>query len=134
MNLLGLGGTGRLEHRQLGVEGHPACVLLVLRGVHPGVIRDHDDEAGQNAGVGGCHQRVHRDIQPDVLARKQAAGPGDGRPESNLEGHFLVDRPLRIHLGELGQGLQNLGRGRARIGTGHTQPGLVSPICQRFIS
>ncbi len=132
--LAGLRGTGRLEHRHLRIQGHPPRVLLVLRGVHAGIVTNHNDKSRQDAGVGGRHQRVHRDVESDVLAGEQAADPADRGPQSHFESHLFVDRPLGINLRESRQDLEDVGGRGARVGARHAQAGLIGPLSQRFIS
>jgi len=132
--LLGLRGTGRLQHRHLRVDRHPAGVLLVLGGVHAGIVGDYDDESGVDAGVGGRHQRVHRDVKPHVLAGEQAADPGHRGAKGHLIGHLLVHGPLRVDVFEPRQGFQDFGGRGPRIGTGNPQTRLIGSVRQRFIA
>ena len=48
----GLSGVGGLQHGDLGGDGVMAGILLVLGGVHTGVVCHAGDQASVDAGVG----------------------------------------------------------------------------------
>ncbi len=53
-----------------------AVVLLVLRGVHAGVVGGDHHEAGVDAGESERHEGVGGDVQADVLHGDQGARAG----------------------------------------------------------
>ena len=67
----------------LAKRGEVAVVLLVLRGVHAGVVGGDDHQAGVDAGERERHERVGGHVEADVLHGHQGAGAGqrgaDGR-------------------------------------------------------
>jgi hypothetical protein len=65
--LVGFLRRGGLQHRHLGGAGVVPIVLLVLRGVHLGVVgHDHHDPALYTR-VGQGEERVRGDVEADVL-------------------------------------------------------------------
>lgn len=126
-HVLGLLGVGGLEHNYLAHARVEAVVLLVLRGVQSGVVRRNEAHAAVDAGVGKGQQRVGRDVQADMLHRREGAAADDGGSDRRLEGDLLVGCPLAgygvfVLLGNILQYLRARGAG-IRGGKGHA--GLV---------
>ena len=80
----------------------------------PGIVGGDQDQRARDAGVGGGEERIGGHVHADVLHGDERAGAGEGRAEPHLEGHLLVGRPLGA-AAEGGEGLQDLGGGRARV-------------------
>ena len=126
-HVLGLLGIGGLEHDEFAHARVEAVILLVLGGVQSGVVSRDEAHAAVDAGVGEGQQRVGRDVEADVLHRREGAAAYEGCADSRLEGDLLIGRPFTgdavfVVLGNI---LQYLRAGRAGIrgGKGHT--GLV---------
>ena len=111
----GLVGVGRLEHGQLRGDGVVAGVLLVLRGVHPGVIGGEDDHPGVHTGIGEREEGIGGDVDAHVLHHAGGALPGEGGAVGDLHGDLLVRRPLAVDVVVAGRLLGDLRAGRARI-------------------
>ena len=132
--VVGLLAVGRLEHGDPGEGGEVAVVLLVLRGMHAGVVGGEHDEAGVDAGQGERHEGVGRDVQPDVLHGHEGARAGQRGADAGLEGDLLVDAPLDDRPAEAGERLDDLGRRRARITAGEAQPGAHRSTGDGFVT
>ncbi len=124
---------GRLEARDEREVRVHAAVLLVLAGVHAGIVGDRDDQAAFDAGDGRVHKRVGGDIEANVLERDQRASSGVADAEGLLEGDLFVGRPcvghaslscarhfVRLATDEL----EDFGGGRSRIGEGSAEAGV----------
>ena len=94
--VVGLLAVGRLEHRDLGELGVVAVVLLVLRGVHAGVVGADDDQAGVDAGERERHEGVGGHVETHVLHGHDGAHAGERSAHGGLEGDLLVDAPLGV--------------------------------------
>jgi hypothetical protein len=130
--LLRIGG---LQHRNRRELAEQARVLLVLRAVDARVVADHQHQAPVHTDVGHRHQRVGRDVQADVLHRRERACSGEGGPDGHVAGHLLGRRPLRVHvLGRvLGQALEDLGARRPGVGRRHPNARLPGTPCDRLV-
>ncbi len=112
--VVGLLGGGRLQHGDPGGHRVAPVVLLVLRRRHAGVVGGDQHERAVHAGVGRREERVGGHVHAHVLHGDEHPGAGEGRAETDLEGHLLVGRPLRAPA-ELGESLQDLGGWRAGV-------------------
>ena len=114
---VGLGRARRVQDRQLGVGREGARVLLGLGRDGTRVVRHEHDHTTLDADVGEAHERVGGDVEAHLLHRDERAGSRVGGPGGHLERRLLVDRPLHVDaLGaSTGDGLQHLGRRRARV-------------------
>ena len=122
----GLLRVGGLERDRAGELLQHAVVLLVLRGVHAGVVRRDDDEAAVRPLERVGHQRVHRDVEADVLHAHEGAAAGDRGADADLHRDLLVDGPLAVYFAlEPGDVLENLGGGGAGVGGGDVAAGRV---------
>ena len=125
-HVVGFLRIGRLEQQALGELRERTVVLLVLRGMHAGVVGVDDHHAADGADVGEGHQRVHRHVESDVLHGDQGADAGEGGADADFHGDLLVDRPLAVDGAlEFGHVLQDFGGGRAGIGGGHAAAGAI---------
>ena len=112
--VVGLLRVARLEDGRAGGDGVAAGVLLVLAGGHAGVVRDDDDEAAVDAGVGGREERVCGDVEADMLHRGDDASVTESGADGDLQGDLFVGRPLGI-AAEFGELFEDFGARRARI-------------------
>ena len=133
-HVVGLLGVGGLEHRHPGELREVAVVLLVLGGVHAGIIRGDHHHSARGAHVGERHQRVHRHVEPHVLHRRQRTRAGDRGTDRGLHRDLLVDGPFALHrILELRDVLEDLGGRRARVGARHDAPRLGGAAGNRFV-
>ena len=100
-------------------------ILLVLRGVHTGVIGNNDDHAGVDAGVGCRKQRITGDVQTDVLHTAEAALAGHSGAECDFHGNLFVRRPFAVDLIVFCGFFCNLSARRTRIAGSYTAAGLI---------
>ena len=115
---------GGLEHGHAGKRGVVTAVLLVLGGEHARVVGREQHEAAANPRIRKRHERVCGDVDADVLHGDKGAVPGHGEAQGVLERDLLVDRPLGIHVIELGERLKSLG-GR---GSGVSETGVAAGL------
>ena len=109
-------------------------VLLVLGGVHAGIVGHADDHAGVDPRVGDGKQGVGGHVHPHVLHDAGAALACQGGAEGHLHGHLLVGGPLAVDLVVPGGLLGDLRTGGARITGNQAASGLVQPPGHRLIS
>ena len=129
------GGIAGLQHGHLGGDGVMAGILLVLGGMHPGIVRHGADHAAVHPYVGGGIKRVGRHVQPHVLHGAEAAGAAGGRAEGDLEGHLLVGGPLGIDIrAVLHHAFGDFGARRARVGGHDRDPRLVQAPGNRLVA
>ena len=125
-HVVGFLRIGRLEQQALGELRERAVVLLVLRGMHAGVVGVDDHHAADGADVGEGHQGVHRHVEPNVLHGDQRADAGEGSTHADFHGDLLVDRPFAVDGAlEFSHVLHDFGGRRAGIGGGHAAAGAV---------
>ncbi len=136
-HVFGLLGRRRVQAGHFGEFRVHAAVLLVLGRVAERVVGGEDDHAADHARMRQRHERVCRDVQPDVLHghdRSRARPGGSGR---HFQGHLLVDRPLDVKAHFTGmrrQRGQYLRGRRARIPGRHVHPGLQQPAGDRLVA
>ena len=121
---LGLAAVGRFQQRDPGELGVVAVVLLVLRAVHAGVVRRDDHDTALQTHVGRGEERVGGHVQAHVLHADQCPAACHRGPDAHFHGHLLVGRPLAVDVVVVGERLEDLGAGRARIGRGQLDPRL----------
>ena len=132
--IVALLAVGRLQHRELGVHGVVAVVLLVLRAEQPRIVCRYDHKTAVDAGVGVGKHRVGGHVEAHVLHCRESSGPSHRRTSGHLDGDLLIGRPLGIDLFVSRQVFQYL-RGRsARIGGRHVQSGFPGAARDRFVS
>ena len=130
-----LSGITRLEHRHLRRNRMMAGVLLILRGMHAGIVGHRDHQAAVDADIRRGIQRVGRHVQPDVLHCAEAARAAGAGAVRHLKRHLFVRRPLGIDvLFILYHAFGDLGARGARIGGHHPHAGFIQPAGHRFIS
>jgi hypothetical protein len=110
-----------------------AVVLLVLRGVHAGVVGAHDDQPPVHAREREGHERIGRHVEAHVLHGDDGAPAGQRSPNGGLEGDLLVDAPLGMDALEMGGRLEDLGGRRARIPAGETGPSAHGAVGDGFV-
>ena len=118
-------GVARLEHRDLGSAGVVAGVLLVLAGMHAGVICHADDHTGIHARIADGKQRICCHVQSDVLHAAEAALASQARAERSFHGHFLVGRPFGVNLFVFGHLFRDFRGRRAWIAGYERASGLI---------
>ena len=128
-------GVGGLYQGDLGGAGIAAVVLLVLGGVHAGVVCRDDHEAAVDAVVGRGKQRIGGHVQTDVLHCAEAAHPADGSAVGDLGGDLFIRRPFAVQgVLILGQRFKNLRTGSAGICRTDLDPGLVGASGDGFVA
>ena len=121
--LLGIRG---LYKRDLGGTGIVAVILLVLGGMHAGIVCRDDHEAAIDAVVGRGEQRIGSNIQAHVFHRTETAHTADGGAVGDLRGDFFIRRPLTVQgVLILGQRFKNLRAGSAGICRTDLDPGFI---------
>ena len=111
-------------------------VLLVLRAEEARIVRRHYHKPAVDASVGEREERVRRDVESDVLHRRQCARACYRCARRSLERNLFVSSPLRIYpfvfVGR--EVFKNLGRGRTGIRGGEMQPGFPRAAGCRLVS
>ena len=121
--LLGVGG---LHHGQLGGLGVVAVVLLILGGVHTGVVGGDDDKPAGDAVIGRGEDGVRRHVHPHVLHGAQGPDTGNAGSVGHLCGNFFIGGPLAVEgVLVLGQVLEDLRTGGAGVGRADLYPGFI---------
>jgi hypothetical protein len=97
--------------------------------MQPRIVADDQHQPAMGADIGLRHQRVGRDVEPDMLHRDHGAHARQRGADGDVERHLLVDRPFG---GDVGggiflEGFENLGRGGAGIGAGDLDARLPRP-------
>ena len=132
--LPGLVAVGGLQQRDPGELGVVAVVLLVLRAVHARVVGRDDHQAGLHPDVRRGEERVGGHVQAHVLHAHQGPAAGHRGADAHFHGHLLVGRPLAVDVLVVGQSLEDLGAGRARIGRGQLDAGLPRSAGDRLVA
>ena len=73
--------------------------MLVLRGVHTGVVGHAQHKTAVHAGVGHGVKGVSGYVETHVLHGAGGTGAGEGCAEGYLQGYLLVGGPLAVHIG-----------------------------------
>ncbi len=110
-----LGGVGGVEHGNMGRTRIEARVLLVLGGMHSGVVGGKNHETAVHSRIRRGEQGVGGHVDADVLHRGQHATTSGSRPQTNFDGNLFIWGPFGIHARQFGEGLHGLGRRGARI-------------------
>ena len=136
VGLLLAGGFQGGYHGKAAVE---AAVLLVLAGVHGGVVGHQHYDAAVDARHGAVDEWVGADVQSDVLHAHQCALAHVGHAQGGLHGCLLVGAPAAVYAALASQRtgldvLRNLGRGSARIGIDARQPGVQCTQSHGFVA
>ena len=133
--ILALLTVGGFDHRHLGGAGIVTVILLVLGGMHTGIVGGDDDIAAGDTHIACGEQGIGCHIQTHVLHSAQRAHTGHGGAVSHLGGHLLVRRPLAVDIVfVLGGLLQNLGAGCAGIGGTDFDAGFVNAARDGFVA
>ena len=124
-----------LDHCDLRRARIVPVVLLVLRGVHAGIVRRDDDEAAANAVVRRRKQRVRRHVDADVLHRREGTDARDRRAVRDLDRNLLVRRPLAVQsFLILREVFKDFRAGRARIRRADTNARFERAARDRFVA
>ena len=111
----------------MGSAGIVVGVLLVLRGVHAGVVGGEHDEASANAGICSREQRVRRNVHANVFHSRKNASATGRCADADFDGDLLVHTPLGIDAILLRKCLERLSRRGARVRDANTGAGFPSP-------
>ena len=90
--------VGGLKHRHLGRDGIMTGILLVLRGMHSGVVCHANNETCVDSGVRHRKERVGRHVEANVLHSASTALTVEGRAKGDLESDLFVGSPLAIYI------------------------------------
>ena len=118
VGLLLVRGFERRNHGKLTIE---ARVLLVLRGMHRGVVGHQNNEAAVDASHTAINKRVGTDVESYMLHTNQGALTHERHTQSGFHSRLLVGAPTAVHAAFLRQGITldklcDFGRRRTRIG------------------
>ena len=124
------------DERELAVK---ARVLLVLRGVHRGVVCRHDHQAAVGPGHRRVDEGVGRHVHAHVLHADQRPLAGERHAEGLLHGGLFVGRPEAVDAPLLGEGAAldvfgDFGRGGTRVGVDARQTRVEGSQCESFVS
>ena len=75
-----------------------AGILLVLRGMHTGIVCDNDNHTGIDTGVRNGEQRIRCYVQANVLHAAEAALACQTGAECDFHGYLLIRCPFAVHL------------------------------------
>ena len=123
-----------LQAGNTGELGEGAVVLLVLAGVHRGVVGGDDHQARLDAGHRRVHEGVGRDVQADVLHGRQGALARVGRADRHVHGDLFVGRPFGVDVGETREFFEDFGGGGAGVRGGDGDAGLPRPARDGFVA
>ena len=118
-------GIRRLQHRNLGCDGMMAGILLILRGMHAGIIRYHNHHTCIDTGIGNGKQRVCCHIESYMLHAAEAALACQRRTKSHFHGYLFIGCPLTVHFLIFCGFLCYLGTRGARITGNHAASGFI---------
>ena len=127
-------GVRGLQHGQLGGLCIVAGILLVLRGMHAGVVCYGNHKACVHARVGCGKEGVGHDVQANVLTAGHGAAAADRCADGNLGSHLFIGSPLDVDLGVLHNIFGNLGAGSAGVRGYHAHARLICAACNGRIS
>ena len=117
--------VGGFQHGNMRRAGDHAAVLLVLAGMHIGIVRRHDHQPRVHARIGRGIQRIGRHIDAHMLHAAHGARARHGRAEGRFHGYLFVGGPFAVDFGISGAELRNLRARRARIAGYHPHAGLI---------
>ena len=109
-------------------------VLLVLGGIHAGIVGRMHYIPPADAGISGSEQRVRRNVDADVLHGGQHACAGRACADAHFHGDLLIDAPFRVHAVHLRKGLKRFGGRRARISHADAATSLPCALGYRLVS
>lgn len=126
---------GRLDHGQLRCAGIVAVILLVLGGVHAGIVCGDNDEAAADAVVGSRENGVCRNVDTDMLHRTEAAHTCKARAVGHFRCDLFVRRPLTVkRITILGQRLEYLRAGGTGISGTDFYAGFIGAARNGFVA
>ena len=126
---------GRLDHGQLRCAGIVAVILLVLGGVHAGIVCGDNDEAAADAVVGSRENGVCRNVDTDMLHRTEAAYTCEARAVGHFRRDLFVRRPLTVkRITILGQRLEYLRAGGTGISGTDFYAGFIGAARNGFVA
>ena len=77
------------------------AVLLVLRGVHAGIIRYANDHTRVHTGIGHSIEGISRDIEAYVFLRAERTAAGQTGAKGRFHGYLFIGSPFAIDVIEL---------------------------------
>ena len=87
----------RLEHGHHGEISIKSRILLVLRGMHRGVVGRYDQQTSVGARHGRIHEGIGRHVQAHVLHRRDGALAAIRHTQRCLQRGLLVARPVAVY-------------------------------------
>ena len=138
-HVIGLLLSGGFEGRHEGEFTVETRILLVLRGVHRGIVRNDDHQSAVGAGHRRVDESVGRHVQTHMFHADQRAFAGERHAERLLHGCLFVRRPGVVHAARGGEGMAlnifgDLGRWGARISIDARQSRMERPQREGFVS
>jgi hypothetical protein len=130
---IGLRAVGRLDDGNLRRPAVVPAILLVLRGVHIGVVGCDEYKTPLDTGIGEGEEGVGGNVKPDVLHSDERTRTGQRRADGGLERALLIDGPLDMRDTERGKRREYLRRGCAGITAAEVDTGLPRPARDGFI-
>ena len=94
--VLGLLAVRGFDTRDPGEAGIVAVVLLILRGMHTGIVCADDDQSSRRSDQADGHERIGRDIQPHMFHTDQGPFPCIRHAQPRFHGSFLIGGPLSV--------------------------------------
>ena len=131
---VGFTGIRGLQHRKLGGDGVVAGILLVLGGMHSGIVGGAEHHTGVHARIGHGEHGIGGHVQTYVLHGTDGSLSAKGRAEGHLGGYFFVGRPLGINVTVGGEILGDLRGGGAGITGNNADAALIEAAGQRLVS
>ena len=129
-----LRGICGLKHRNLRRHGIMSGILLILRGVHSGVVCNANDQTGIHASIRTSKEWISRHIKSHVLHAAKASLSGKACAKSHFHGNLLIRCPLTINLIILCSLFRHLGTRRPWITRNHAAACLVKATGKGLIS
>ena len=138
-HVVGLLLVAGFVHGDEGEVPVEAAVLLVLRGVHAGVVRGHHHQSAPHACDAGIDKAVRCHVHAHVLHAHHGALACERHAQRCLHGRLFIGRPAAVHFsfGGFGSPLYifgDFGGGSARIGIDAGKSGIQRPLCEGFVS
>ena len=130
----GLSGIGGIHHGNMSRRCIVMGVLLVLGGIHAGIVGRKHHIPAADTGIGGGEQRIRRNVDADVLHGGKHARAGRACADAHFDGDLLVDAPFRVHAVHLRKGLKRFGGRRARISHADAATSLPRALGYRLVS
>ena len=132
--VLGFLRIRRLQHGNLGGDGIVPGILLVLGGMHGGVICHADHKTAVDTGVGQGKQGVCGHVEANMLHGAAASHTGEGRAEGGFQRHLFIGRPFSIDFRKFGGLLGDLGGGGSGVAGDQAASGFIQATGHRTVA